>query len=123
KGITFTLSDSDVFRAVFGPFVLFALFAVIGIGIGALINNQIVALVSGFVLLVINNILPAIPVVKHAYAYSPAGAVAEIVFPPGEHTPNNVHLIGATGGVLVLLAWALVPALVGAAYSMNRDIT
>jgi hypothetical protein len=34
-----------------------------------------------------------------------------------------VHFIGATGGVLVLLAWALVPALVGAAYSMNRDIT
>jgi ABC-type transport system involved in multi-copper enzyme maturation permease subunit len=124
KNIDFHLSDPDVERAVFGPFLLFAMFAIIGIGVGALIRNQIVALVSGLVfLLVINNIIPAIPGVKHVYAYTPAGAVTEIVFPPTENTPNGVHLIGADGGLLVLLAWALVPALAGAAYAMNRDIT
>jgi ABC-type transport system involved in multi-copper enzyme maturation permease subunit len=124
KQIDFTLSDPDVGRAVFGPLLLFALFALIGIGVGALIRNQIVALVSGLVfILVINNIIPAIPVVKNSYAYTPAGAVTEILFPANENTPGDVHLLGSGGGVLVLLAWALIPALIGAGYSMNRDIT
>jgi hypothetical protein len=124
KGIDFTFSDPNVRRAVFGPLLLFALFAIIGIGVGALIRNQVVALVSGLIfLLVLNNIIPAIPGVKSSYAYTPAGATNEIVFPHGERTPNDVHLIGSTGGVLVLLAWAFIPALVGAAFSMNRDIT
>jgi hypothetical protein len=124
RGIDFRISDGDVARAVFGPLILFLLFAVLGVGVGSLIRNQVVSLVLGLVfLLAINNIIPAIPVVKSAYAYTPAGATTEIVFPPGEATPGGVHLIGMTGGILVLLLWSLVPALVGAAYSLNRDIT
>jgi hypothetical protein len=34
-----------------------------------------------------------------------------------------VQLLHAPGGVLVLLLWAIVPAVIGAAYTMNRDIT
>ena len=124
KTIDFALSDPDVFRAVFGPLIVFALFAIIGIGVGALIRNQIVALVGGLVFLVVlNNIVPAIPVVQHAYPYTPIGAMIEILYPPSDKSPDGVHFIGSTGGVLVLLVWALVPALVGTAYSLNRDIT
>lgn len=123
KHIEFRLSDPDVFRAVFGPLILFVLFAIIGIAIGTLIHNQIVALVSAFVLLVVNNIIPAIPGVRGSYPYTPVGAMIEILYPPSDKPPDGVHFIGTTGGILVLLAWALVPALIGAAYSMNRDIT
>jgi hypothetical protein len=34
-----------------------------------------------------------------------------------------VHLLPVWGGVVVLLLWAFIPAVLGAAYSMNRDIT
>jgi ABC-2 type transport system permease protein len=51
KGIDFSLSDPDLRRAIFGFPVIFLLFAIMGIGVGALLRNQIVAIVVGLVFL------------------------------------------------------------------------
>ena len=90
-----------------------------------MLRNQIVAVVVGIVfLLVLENILLAIPVVKHAWPYTPEGAKAAILYTNGDATPvDGVHLLGTSAGVAVLLAWAFVPAIAGAALTMNRDIT
>ena len=123
KGIDFAPSDPDLRKVLIGLPVIFALFAIFGVGMGALMRNQIVALVVGLVfLLVIENIVGAIPKVKNVFPYLPVGAVTEFLYPPSD-LPDDVPLISATGGFLVLLAWGLVPAAIGAASTMRRDIT
>ena len=82
KGIDFSLSDPDLRRAIFGFPVIFLLFAIMGIGVGALLRNQIVAMVVGLVfLLALENILVAIPKVRNAYPYLPGGAMQGVLYP------------------------------------------
>ena len=125
KGIAVDFGNPDVRRALFAVFGVVALFGIIGLGVGALLRNQIVAVVVGIVfLVVIQNILLAIPVVKYAYAYMPAGAANAMLLTnvqPGDL--NGVTLLPPLAGVGVLLLWAFVPAMVGASFTMTRDIT
>jgi ABC-2 type transport system permease protein len=124
KGVDIQWGDKDVRHAIIGTFVVLALFAIIGLGVGALLRNQIVAIVVGIVFLVlIENILLAIPVIKHLWPYTPNGATQAILYTHGSNEANGVHLLSTAGGVIVLLLWAFIPAIVGAAFSMNRDIT
>jgi hypothetical protein len=46
-----------------------------------------------------------------------------VLYRADEPGPDGVDLFGTTGSLLVLLAWALIPALIGAAYTVTRDIT
>jgi hypothetical protein len=124
KNIDVRLSDGHVQHAIIGTFGVLALYGIVGLGIGALIRNQIVAVVVGIVFLVlIQNILLAIPGVKHVWPYTPNGGTQAILYTNGDNTANGVHLLSTGGGVVVLLLWAFVPAILGAAFTMNRDIT
>lgn len=124
KNIDVHLGNGSVQHAIFGTFAVIALFGIIGLGIGALLKNQIVAVVVGIIFLVIiENVLLAIPVVKHAWPYLPEGAVQAIVHTSGSSTVNGVSLLSTSGGVVILLLWAFVPAILGASITMNRDIT
>jgi hypothetical protein len=124
KGIDISLTDPHVPRALLGVFVGVALFGIVGLGAGALMRNQIVAVSVGVIfLLVINNLLLAIPGVKHVFPYTPVGAVDAIFTVTGTREANGVTLLSGAGGVIVLLLWAFIPAILGAAITMNRDIT
>jgi hypothetical protein len=124
KNIDIRWSDGHVQHAIIGTFGVLALFGIVGLGVGALLRNQIVAVVVGIVFLVlIENILLAIPGVKHAWPYTPNGGTQAILHTNGSDEANGVHLLPTGGGVVVLLLWAFIPAIVGAAFSMNRDIT
>lgn len=123
RNIDFDLGDPNLRRAVFGLFLVLALFGIIGLGIGALLRNQIVAVTVGVIfLLILQNILLAIPGVREAWPYMPSGAVTAILFSHGSG-PDVVHLLSPLGGVVMLLLWAFVPAFIGAGFTMNRDIT
>ena len=74
-------------------------------------------------LLVVTPVLIAIPVVNNTYPFTPGGATNAILTITGERTSNGVHLLSPAGGVIVLLLWAFVPAILGASITMNRDIT
>ena len=124
KGFDLSLTSDHVPRALLGVFAAVALFGIVGLGAGAFLRNQIVAVSVGVIfLLVINNLLLAIPVVKHVFPYTPVGAVDALFVVTGSRDANGVTLLSGGGGVLVLLLWALVPAVLGAALTMNRDIT
>ena len=125
KGTNFSLAEGQVPRAMLLTAVVVALYGLIGIGVGALIRNQVVAVVVGLVfLLAIQNIFVAIPGVKHIYPYLPAGGDnAALLLSGDDKTVNGVALLPAGAGIVVLLLWALVPAIVGAGWTMNRDIT
>jgi ABC-2 type transport system permease protein len=124
KGIDISLTSAHVPRALLGVFAAVALFGVVGLGAGALLRNQIVAVSVGVIfLLVINNVLLAIPGVKHIFPYTPVGAVDSLFVVTGSRDANGITLLPGGGGVLVLLLWAFIPALIGAGLTMNRDIT
>jgi len=124
KDISVHLGDGNVQHAIIGTFGVIALYGIVGLGVGALLRNQIVAVVVGIIFLVlIENILLAIPVVKHVWPYTPNGGTQAILYTNGSNEVNGVHLLSTTGGVITLLLWAFVPAVLGAAFSMNRDIT
>jgi ABC-2 type transport system permease protein len=124
KGVHVSLGSDHLPRALGGVFAVVALFGIVGLGAGALLRNQVVAVTVGVIfLLVLQNLLLIIPVVKHAFAFMPGGGVAAILTITGDRTVNDVQLLSPAGGVIVLLGWAFVPAILGASITMNRDIT
>lgn len=124
KGLHISWGSDGIPRALWGVFLVVALFGIIGLGIGALMRNQMVAVSVGVIfLLVLQGIIAIIPKVKVIYPYLPGGAVSAIL-PTGSRTAGlDVHLLPVAGGVIVLLLWAFVPALLGASVTLNRDIT
>ncbi|MCW2496895.1 hypothetical protein [Jatrophihabitans sp.] len=106
-------------------FVVLALFALVGLGAGALIKNQIVAVTVGVIFVAfLDHIVLIIPGVKHIYPYLLSGATNAItVSPHDDHTINGVTLLSVGGGIAVLVVWGLVMAVLGAGITMNRDIT
>lgn len=125
KGIKVDFGDGNVQHAIIGVFGVVALFGIVGLGAGALMRNQIVAVVVGILfLLVIENITLAIPGVRKVWPYTPGAASQAILHTTGStEATNGVHVLSTGSGVIVLLLWAFIPAIAGAAFTMNRDIT
>ncbi|MEO9138346.1 MAG: hypothetical protein ABI345_04705 [Jatrophihabitans sp.] len=125
KNVSVDLGNGEVQHALLGVFGVVVLFGIIGLGVGALLRNQIVAVVVGIVfLLVVQNIILIIPGVRNAWPYTPNGGLQAIMHTTGStQVVDNVHLVATGAGVLVLLLWAVIPAIAGAAVTMNRDIT
>ncbi len=126
RHVDYGIGTAPVPRTLGAVFLVVTLFGIIGMGIGALLRNQIVAVAVGVIfLLVIQGILSIIPKVRVIYPYLPGGGMSAILSTGGTNdmAPPDVHLLSAAGGILVLLLWAFVPAVLGAAITMNRDIT
>jgi hypothetical protein len=125
KNIDIRFGNGQVQHAIVGSFGVVALFGIVGLGAGALMRNQIVAVVVGILfLLVLENVTLAIPGVRHVWPYTPGGASQAILHTTGStHVTDGVYLISTGGGILVLVLWAVIPAIAGAAFTMNRDIT
>jgi hypothetical protein len=124
KGLDISWGSDGIPRALGGVFLVVALFGIVGLGIGALLRNQMVAVSVGVIfLLVLQGIVSIIPKVKVIYPYLPGGAVNAILPTNGRNAVPDVHLLSLTGGIVVLLLWAFVPAVLGASITLNRDIT
>lgn len=123
RNVDYSLSDQS--GAIFSTFLVLVLFTLFGIGAGALLRNQIVAVTLGIIfLIVIGNIVLIIPGVKYIYPYLPTGLVNSIVTQASDaRTINDVTLLSAGGAALVLVIWGVGMSLLGAGLSMNRDIT
>jgi len=123
-GLSVDFGDWDVLRAIGSVFLVLALFGTIGLGFGALVRNQIVAVSVGVIfLLVLNQILLAIPGVRVIYPYTPNGAVTALFVISGDRTSDGVTLLSPAAGIAVLVGYAVVPAVIGASLTLNRDIT
>ncbi|MFZ0665493.1 MAG: hypothetical protein WAM97_07035 [Acidimicrobiales bacterium] len=112
------------YKSVLGYVGAAALYAVYGAGLGALLKSQIATLIVGLGadLVVIPVISGTLPSVARWLPGEAAQALASGVQRSGfENT--NVNLLPWWGGVLILLAWGVVLAGVGAAMSIRRDVT
>ncbi len=113
------------YGALVAAFVVVALYCLLGLGAGALLKNQIVAVTVGLIfILILQNIVVGIPYVKNIYPYLPSGLESAIVTSTNaDRTVNGVHLFPIWGGVVGFLIWGIGMALLGAGLTMNRDIT
>lgn len=115
----------DQMGTLVSAFIVLSLFALVGLGIGAMIKNQIVAVTVGVIFIAfLDHIVLIIPGVKHIYPYLLSGATNAILTGPhDDRSFNHVTILSFSGGIAVLVAWALVSAVLGAGLTMNRDIT
>ena len=133
--IVFTIRGADLWqsgagipRAMALAVVAVAMWALIGLGIGTLIRNQIVALLVAIGLAWI--VEPLIGIALRAFhvaevaKFLPTSATQAIVQPAQpEGSDIDLSQLPWWGGVLVLLAYALVSAGLGAVLTLRRDIT
>jgi hypothetical protein len=123
RNITAPLGDQvGAIAAVLG---VVALMSLVGLGAGALMKNQIVAVSVGLVvLLVLENLVLVIPKVRHVWSFLPGGAITAMTTSrSGDRRTHDIHLLPIWGGTVTLVVWAVVTATLGAAITMRQDIT
>jgi ABC-2 type transport system permease protein len=95
------------------------IYAVLGVGLGALLRNQVGAIVGGLVyLFVVEPIIRQIPATSGAYKWMPGGAMEALTA-----TFQGPELLEAWQGGLLLLGYGLLAALLGTFLAVRRDVT
>ncbi|GAB4080240.1 ABC transporter permease subunit [Modestobacter muralis] len=108
----------DNLRVLGGVWAALVLFTVIGVGVGALLRNQVGAIVGALVyLFVVEGVIRSIPATQGFYKWLPGGALEAMTA-----TFDLTDLLSAWQGGLVLLAYALVFSLLGTLFAVRRDV-
>ena len=111
--------DSDNLRTLGAAGLVLVVFAVIGVGVGALLRNQVGAIVGSLVyLFVIEPIIRSIPATAGAYKWMPGGALEALTA-----TFAGPDLLEPWQGVLLLLGYGLVAAVLGTFLAVRRDVS
>jgi ABC-2 type transport system permease protein len=121
KDVDVVLSGTDLARTLGGVTIEVALYAVLGVGVGCLMRNQIAAIV-GFVvyIFVAGPILTGVHATSEVAQYLPYQAGNAL----GRLTSSvDAAMLGQAAGGLVLLAWALAFAALGTRVAIRRDVT
>lgn len=124
RGYPVLLTSHDIPRML-GLMVLgLGVWGVFGLGFGALLKNQIAAVVSAIALVtIVQGLLTLLLNWIHLDAvaqYMPSNAASAIVHPA---TVRSDELLTWWAGALVLLAWGLVTASLGSMITLRRDVT
>jgi ABC-2 type transport system permease protein len=124
RGFSLGLGTRETFELIAGTVVAGGLVAMLGCGIGALVRKQTPAIVGIFVyLFVLEPVLTGL-LIKSASKYSLGSAMSEITATTSSGTINGLEApLGQVAGGLVLAAWAVAFALIGAAVMQARDIS
>ncbi len=95
------------------------IYAVIGVGVGALLRNQVGAIVGALVyLFVIEPIIRSIPATASTYKWLPGGALEALTA-----TFQAPELLERWQGGLLLLGYGLLAALLGTFLAVRRDVS
>lgn len=126
----------DLWRILVGNALVLVLYGAIGMGVGALIRNQIVALIvailyawilDGLLALAINAVRPLRDAGVAGYLPGQAAAglqwAAEPAAAEGQPAFTLVDYLPQWAGGLVLLGWAVLFCLLGIRLALSRDIT
>jgi ABC-2 type transport system permease protein len=116
RGITVVLSNSDVLLLTLGGLAGAALWGAIGAGLGAIIHNQVGAVITLLAWgLVVDNLLFGLA--PSVGRFVPTRA-SDALMGLHEH-----HLLAPGAGAIVLIAWAAALAAGGIALTARRDIS
>jgi len=127
RGGRVRLTTDDVPRTLLLSVLAVALWAVVGLGVGTLIRNQVLAL-----LLAIGIAWIAEPILSFALnalhagqvaRFLPSQATSALVQPVTNGGGVQIELLPWWGGALVLVGYAAIAGTLGAALTLRRDIT
>jgi ABC-2 type transport system permease protein len=105
-------------RVLLFAMLAIVIYAVIGVGLGALLRNQVGAIVGALVyLFVVENLIGGIPATSGAYKWLPGGALSAMTA-----SFDGPDLLGPGQGAALLLGYGLVAAALGTAFSIRRDV-
>jgi ABC-2 type transport system permease protein len=122
RGIDGGTSLGEAVRWSLGTAVAAGLFAGLGVGVGAVIRNQVGALVGGFAwLFVVEPLLAAIPTVGDQIWRFGIGGLADGL--DGSSGSDNADLLGQLPAGLVLAAYVVLAAALAAVLLRRRDVT
>jgi ABC-2 type transport system permease protein len=112
--------SGDNLRVLAGAWAALVIYAVIGVGVGALLRNQVGAIVGSLVyLFVIEGIvIRAIPAIAPVFKWLPGGALEAMTA-----TLNDTELLEPWQGGLLLIGYGLLAAVAGTLFAVRRDIT
>jgi ABC-2 type transport system permease protein len=117
KGITPSLLDARIGRVLLGAVLVAGLCGLIGVGVGALVRNQVAALVGVLVWVVlVEGLLVSLLNAPGLGKWLPSAAAAALTNPGGAG-------LSRLAGTLLLAGYALALALVGTRLAVRRDIT
>lgn len=130
KGVTLGLPVAETATTLAGLAAAMAVYTVLGVGVGALLRNQLTTLVVlGAYLYMIENFLAIIPGFQLIYPFLPGGATAALT----ESSLMGQAAVEATGtaaallppvlGALLLAAYAAAAATAAVVLPMRRDVT
>jgi ABC-2 type transport system permease protein len=110
--------NSDNLEVLWSSGLVLVIYALIGVGIGALFRNQVGAIVGGLVyLFVVEPVIRSIPATSGAYKWMPGGAQEAMTA-----TLQGPELLGAWQGGLLLVGYGLLAALLGTLIAVRRDV-
>jgi ABC-2 type transport system permease protein len=125
RGFTIDLTSGSTIRIVVGVILASAIYGIFGVGLGALLRNQVAAVVGLVIYLYLAEpILSAVPKVQAAYPYLPGGAASALTQTTDPNAASDGYtLLHAWQGGLLLLAYGIVFAVVGSLLTVRRDVT
>jgi ABC-2 type transport system permease protein len=125
RGFTIALGSGSTIRIIVGVIVATAIYGIFGVGLGALLRNQVAAVVGLVIyLFVAEPILSSIPKVRAAYPYLPGGAAGALTQTTDPNAQTGGYtLLHAWQGGLLLLAYGIVFAVIGSLLTVRRDVT
>jgi ABC-2 type transport system permease protein len=110
--------NSDNLQSLGAAGLVLVVFTVIGVGLGALVRNQVGAIVGALVYLqVIEPIVAGISAIQGAYKWLPGGAVQAIT-----SDFQAPELLQPWQGALLLLGYGLLFAVLGSVFAVRRDV-
>jgi ABC-2 type transport system permease protein len=117
------LSGSDVTKMVIGGTIATALYAALGVGVGAIVRNQVGAVVGSLVyLFVLENLLTIAKPLRDPVAKFGFGGVGNGLTGTGDPTADHPPLDQLPAG-LVLAGYCAILLIIGIALMKKRDIT
>jgi ABC-2 type transport system permease protein len=94
------------------------IYALMGVGLGALFKNQVGAIVGALVyIFVVEGLIRSIPATAGAYKWLPGGALEAMTA-----TFQGPDLLGAWQGGLLLVGYGLLAAVLGMLFAVRRDV-
>ena len=120
KNIDMSLTANGLPRTFLGVIADIAIFALLGVGLGALLRNQVAAVVTLLIYrFVAEPIVTGIPALSDWTIYLPGSASAALT----QVSLTTQHFLDAWQGGLVLAGYGLAFALAGTFFSVRRDVT
>jgi len=117
KGLSVSVLDGEVGHALAGTLLVAGLCGLVGVGVGALVRNQVAAVVGVLVwVVVVEGLLLSLLNVPGLGKWLPSAAAAALTNPGGGH-------LSRLAGGLLFAAYGLAFSVVGTRFEIRRDIT